>query len=507
MDKNTRLNNLIKSLILSFNGFDNNLKNRFKVDSIILGLEENVEKNLNKLINLSASRYKYAKYGVKLDSILNRQKVNYENLSRIIKNDKIYSSNIIDLEKEKLFKSAVKVKNKEIFDIRDKLISTLRSSKNKINNKNENKTKINNKINSEEKMPKLKIKITNNNASPLSSTRKSLKYLSNKYKLSRRETVRYNNKNESKNFVDNLVKEDYDKFFATIDSYHTFLEKLKNISNEKYKGKRIKVNKETFEKLQTNLSPNRLNFLAYKEKTIQSKTQNYIKKDLDFDLKEIKKIKIKHDRNNKLKNKLFNYNKKENNESINSGNNHDKNSSSLSLNLFQIPIDNLNNINQDNINNNSIEQKDDLSSKKSFAFKTFNGKNNYNYKNTANIVLNETEKGLSSRQNFIKKRKIFNNYFNKCFQNSKNIKQKRNMSNNENYTNELKNEQLKKKLSLDQNEIYEYNLKKRFNIKKDFQDIYERKKLEWKEEDKLKELKKLKENQKLKELDNFLLNG
>ena len=488
MEKNTRLNNLIKSLILSFNDYDNNLKNRFKVDSIILGLEENVEKNLNKLINLSASRYKYAKYGVKLDSILNRQKVNYENLSRIIKNDKIYSSNFIDLEKEKLFKSVVKVKNKEIFDIRDKLINALRSSKNKI--KNENKTNINNKINSEEKMPKLKIKISNNNISSLSSTRKSLKYLSNKYILSRRQTVKNNNKNESKIFVDNLVKEDYDKFFTTIDSYHTFLEKLKNISNEKYKGKRIKVNKVNFEQMQKNLSPNCLNFLAYKEKNIQSKTQNYIKKDLDFDLKTIKKIKIKHDRNNKLKNKLFNYNQKENNESINSGNNQDKNSSSISLNL----IENLNNANQDNINNNSIEQKDDLSSKKSIAFKTFSGKDNYNYKNTANIVLNETEKGLSYRQNFINKRKIFNNYFNKCFQNSKNIKQKRNMSNNENSTNELKNEHIKKKLSLDQNEIYEYNLKKRYNIKKDFQDIYERKKLEWKEQDKLKELKKLKEN-------------
>ena len=501
MEKNTRLNNLIKSLILSFNDYDNNLKNRFKVDSIILGLEENVEKNLNKLINLSASRYKYAKYGVKLDSILNRQKVNYENLSRIIKNDKIYSSNFIDLEKEKLFKSVVKVKNKEIFDIRDKLINALRSSKNKI--KNENKTNNNNKINSEEKMPKLKIKISNNNISSLSSTRKSLKYLSNKYILSRRQTVKNNNKNESKIFVDNLVKEDYDKFFTTIDSYHTFLEKLKNISNEKYKGKRIKVNKANFEQMQKNLSPNCLNFLAYKEKNIQSKTQNYIKKDLDFDLKTIKKIKIKHDRNNKLKNKLFNYNQKENNESINSGNNQDKNSSSISLNL----IENLNNANQDNINNNSIEQKDDLSSKKSIAFKTFIGKDNYNYKNTANIVLNETEKGLSYRQNFINKRKIFNNYFNKCFQNSKNIKQKRNMSNNENSTNELKNEHIKKKLSLDQNEIYEYNLKKRYNIKKDFQDIYERKKLEWKEQDKLKELKKLKENQKLKDIDNFLLNG
>ena len=160
MKKNIRLNNLIKSLISSFKDYDNNLKNRFKVDSIILGLEENVDKNLNKLIQLSDSRYKYVKFGVKLDNILDRQKIKYENLNKQIINDKIYSSNVLDLEKSKLFKSAVTIKNKEITDIREKLISILRESRDKINKKIENKVSRNKKIKSEAKIPKLTIDIS-----------------------------------------------------------------------------------------------------------------------------------------------------------------------------------------------------------------------------------------------------------------------------------------------------------------------------------------------------------
>ena len=505
MDKNARINNLIKSLILSFKDYDNTLKNRFKADSIILGLEENVEKNLNKLINLSDSRYKFSKYGVKLDKILNRQKTNYENLSKMISKDKIYSSNILDLEKAKLFKSSVSIKNKKIFDIRDKLFNTLRSTKNKIKNSIENKSNNSKKINEEEKFPKLEINIVNNNNSPPSSIRKSLKFYSNKKNiLSRKGTLsnnNNNNKNEGQKFVDNLIMKDYNKFFTTIDSYHSFLGKLKNLSSEKFKGKRIKISRDNFEQFQTNL--NCLEFLTYKENNSQSKAQNIIKKDFEFDLKKIQKIKIKHDRNNKLKYKLLNYNKKENSPSIISKNSHNKSCGCLSIDLI---TDSKNNNLDNNDNNNCIEKKDNLSDKKNTIFDGITEKKNYNYKNTANIVLNEAENGLFYSQNFINKRKKFNNYFNKCFQIS-NSKKNKKIINESKSKNELKQKYNKKNSIIDQNEIYEYRLKKRHNIRKDFQDIYEKKKLEWKEEDKLKELKKLKENQKQKEIDYFLLNS
>ena len=160
MEKNNKLLNLIGSLINSFKDYDKKLKKRFKVDTIFLGFEENADKNLTKLINLSDSRYKSVKYGIKLNSILNNQKSKYENLNEGIKNDKLYSSNILETEKSKLFKSAVSFKNKEIYDIRDKLINTLRI--NKENKKNRLK-RYNNKASSESRVRTLKRKIPLNN--------------------------------------------------------------------------------------------------------------------------------------------------------------------------------------------------------------------------------------------------------------------------------------------------------------------------------------------------------
>ena len=52
-----------------------------------------------------------------------------------------------------------------------------------------------------------------------------------------------------------------------------------------------------------------------------------------------------------------------------------------------------------------------------------------------------------------------------------------------------------------------YEQKDRERIRKEFQAIYDRKRMEWKEEEKMKELKKLKEEQKRKEIENFLANA
>ena len=473
MDKNIKLNNLIKSLISSFKDYDNNLKNRLKVDSIILSFEESADRNLNKLINLSDSRYKYAKYGVNLENILDRQKIYYENMNNEIKKDKIYSSNILDLEKSKLLKSVLTLKNKEIFDIRDKLINSLRKSKNNLDKKKDIKSRKKNKIKSELKMPKLKIKISNNsnNASD-SPFKRKMTDLSIKNEFSRRRqsiTNINNSKSEGNRLIDNLMKEDYNNFFSTINSYHTFLEKLKNISNETSNRKGIKISKDNFEHIQSIINPNSLKFLTYKENHSHSKMQKNIKTEMEFDIQEIQKIKITHDKNNNnniLKKKLSNSCKNENKVPIFSSN------KSIS-----------------SIKNQNIEAID------------FN--KNYNYKNTANIVLNESEKGLCYTQNFNYKRKIFNNYFNKSFHNNNSINKKK--INDNKYLKEIKNELLKKYLNSNKNEIYEYGQKRRENIKKDFQDIYEQKKLEWKNEEKLKQLKKRKEGLKRKEIDYFIL--
>ena len=172
MEKNNELNDLINSLITSFKDYDKNLKKRFKVDSIFLGFDVNADKILKKIINLSDSRYKSVKFGIKLNNIINQQKDKYETLIEGIKTDKIYSSNILEPEKSKLLKSVVSVKNREIYDIRDKLINSLNSSRNLFNhnsklkmnlnkNKSESKVRRNLKIILQILMKKIKKKSKN----------------------------------------------------------------------------------------------------------------------------------------------------------------------------------------------------------------------------------------------------------------------------------------------------------------------------------------------------------
>ena len=501
MNKNTKVNNLINSLVASFKDYDTNLKKRFKVDSIILGFEEDSDRNLNKLINFSDSRYKYVKFGVNIDNILNRQKTKYENLNNKIKNDKLYSSNLLDSEKSKLFKSVVTLKNKEIFNIRDKLVNALRSSHNIFHRPNENNENDFEKNKSERKIPKLKIKIANDTNDSFNKIYAKRKSIISNYIFSRRQTVnkkKNNYNNEGQKFLDNLMNEDYNHFFTTINSYHLFLDKIKNISNERYNGKRIKINKDNFDHIQSNLSPNSLNFLTYKDHKTNSKVEIPKEKDLEFDLNIIQNIKITHDKNN---NKIIKNKKTNNNEYIHSY----SSNSNLDGNKTSSP-DIRKNSKIDNVLDNISFPKLNISRTQRNKNNEFDIKKNYNFKNTANIVLNETENGLFYTQNFINKRKIFNNYFNKCFLN-KVKKNKKNLSSNNNnkHLKEIQNEYLRKSLP-HKNEIFEYGQKNKENIRKEFQDIYEQKKLQWKNEEEQKELEKIKEEQKRKEIEQFLLN-
>ena len=505
MDKNNKVNNLIQSLIESFKGYDHNIKNRLKIDSIFLGFEENANKNFNKLINLSDSRYKYVKFGVKLDNILSRQKSKYKNLNDGIKNDKIYSTNILDSEKSKLLKNVVTVKNKEIVDIRDKLINTLRSTDNILHRKNKLKSIIKkNKKSSFRKKKSLKIKISNNNSFQYPCERK-LSNATNGNIFSRRSTIKKNTnkKSEGEKLIDNIMKEDYHNFFDKINSYHNFLDKLKNISDEYYKGKGLKINKDNFDHILSSINPNSLQFLTYNDKYQPSiVNNNTIKKDLEFDLKKIQKLKINHDKNNNsmLKTKLSKSCRTEYHPVKNPNNKDPKKKS--------VAFDSLSN----SSNSKCIESYKDIFNSNLLGsnnkkHKTIDTIRNYNYKNTANIVYNEIEQGLFYGQNFNNKRQEFNNYFNKCFfkgnkkleNNIKNIK-KSNRNLNIGNNDFLKNQ--KEYIC----EIKEYTQKRRDNIRKEFQNIYNQKKLEWKKEEKLNELKKIKENQKRKEIDSFLLN-
>ena len=76
----------------------------------------------------------------------------------------------------------------------------------------------------------------------------------------------------------------------------------------------------------------------------------------------------------------------------------------------------------------------------------------------------------------------------------------------ENYqSNDFEDKNLKE-ITTPKNEIFEYGQKKRENIRKEFQNIYEQKKKEWKNLEKLKKLEKMKDNEKRKDIEIFLSN-
>ena len=278
MKNPNNINGLINSLIKSFKEYDKSLKNKIRVNSIFSSLDENTSKNFGKLINLSELRYKSVKSGVKLNNILKAQKPRYEYLIEELKNDKLYSTNSLEKEKDKLFKSSVMYKNKEILEIRNKLKDSLKPK--------QNKYKIKNKIypTSKEKLPKLR-----NIIKKVANLAHLNEFLKNKI-----ENIRLEKLNEQ--LTDTLLQEDYKNFHDKICSYQNFLNKIRNLSENNSGNKRLKIDKNIFKDTIESMNPNSFRALSYTE-NLNKKNTNIKKKDLEFDLHKIKNIKMSHDKN------------------------------------------------------------------------------------------------------------------------------------------------------------------------------------------------------------------
>ena len=466
--KTQNINDLIDSLVKSFQEYDESLKNKLKANNLFTSLDESSKKNFNKLINLSDLRYKSVKSGVKLNNILKLQKPKYENLIEELKNDKLYSTKDLDSEKAKLFKSSLMYKNKEILKIRNKLKNFLKPKQNiYLMKKKQNAS-------SKDNIPRLKSIIKK-----VSNLAFINDYFKNKMKIKKLEK-----KNEK--LINNLIQEDYNHFQNKIDDYQNFLNKIRNLSENHKSDKKIKIDKTIFKDTIQSLNPKSFVALTYVESTDKKKKPR--KKDLEFDMQKIKNIKKSHDKNynNILKNKASKMCITDYNNSINT-NFSSRNKTIISKNLTNDNNSNILNSQRLSMHNISLD-KNKLD----------------NFKNTAYIVMNETEYGLFNEENFLKKKNKFNKFFN-----------------GQNKTNDLKKQSIKRhsihqlKNKVDDNinnvnikediyEIKDYNEKNNEIIRRKFQEIYEQKKLKWKNEDKLYEIKNEKDRQNMNEVENFL---
>ena len=296
-----------------------------------------------------------------------------------------------------------------------------------------------------------------------------------------------------------LIEEDYKSFHNKIENYQNFLGQIRTMSENNTDKKGLKIDKTFFKEALQSINPNSFKALTYRDCSYD-KNKKIKKKDFEFDLRKIKNIKMSHDKN--YNNILTNKNSKMCRTEYNTSLINNFSSRNKGLNSYNQTENFRNTINTDN------NQKEEMKNKcKNLDQKIVN-----NFKNTAYIVLNESENGLNNEENFVIKRNKLNSKFkyfktyNEMLNNNKIIATERESIRKSIHIPNLKEVEYRNNLNKNDNniEIMEYTERPNDKIREKFQEIYELKKLKWEKEDKLKELKKERDKQNMLEISKFL---
>lgn len=455
-------NLLIPSLISLINDYNTNLRTRIKADSLFLSFDERAKKTFNKFINLSNDRFKLMKSGGKLNHIISNQKQNYSKLNKDIENDLLFNTNYTNIERKKLIKSVNELKSKEILNVRDKLLETLKQRtsidimlREKEILKRKSKENQNNNI-------QQSFSRTLNKSHTLTDKSKSNKFLEN------------NNFDLIEKNVKDVITADQNSFMHVMESYKNLLKLKKNNLNEgDYKNinnnKFIKIYKNEFNDIELYLNENNIKVLSFNEDNLNKITKKR-NEDEKFDINNLYK----------LKNNNYIYNNKYQNKE----------------NLRMKDISNLKLTNEtENFPKifNSLKIDDHYSKILTF--------NNYDMKNTIKLIKKEAYNGVILGEKFQNKKQKFDTYYNHHFPkfNLMKLNKKIKLKQFKKLIKEVerrKSPPIKKKRKLSNYE----------RILEDYQKIYDNKKEIWKKEDKEKEIREKNKEKKEEEIVNFLLN-
>ena len=479
--KEPTTNILVPRLLDKTNIYANNLKNRIKIDGIFSEFDDSANVNFKKFIKLSEKRYKSVKSGTHLNNIIENQEQEIKELSNNILANKFYNNNEIEKESKKLLRKMGKKENQDLFEIRKDIISKTNSlTKNEIKNREKllknalKKRKRDNKILSY--LPKEQNKAKNNFSAV--QRRMSLEYNG--------QLINIKELNEKKYFFDDLMKNDYTRLNKNFDEYLNHLKYIK--SKEPGELPKKKSNKEKYGYIH-NFSPERIKFLSYKEDDLNSKKPKK-KEEPKVDIMKLMKYTKRGNQKwfkKELKSKGFKSNHKlvkkqpELRPLFNSTN-------STRTNFYKGITD----INNTDLNSVSNEQN-----KTSSSFFT-------NYKNTIKTVRNEADKARYICQNFDKKIKTMENFFNAKslpkIQDYDDIISNTHYLVKNNLSKNITVNSLKKdKFGYDRNSID--NQKEIFES---FSNAYLNKKIIWEQEDRKKELMKKSYESQIEDTKNFL---
>lgn len=485
-------NKIIKSMLKSFKDYNNNLNARIRADSIFLFLDGNANKAFSKLINLSNSRYKAIKSGINIKSMISKQKKNYSLLNDKFQNDILFNSPTLITEKKKLDKSVNVLKNKEIVDLREKLINSLRADNDYDIIMKEKYKKILEKRKSKENESQIKAQeklYGGRNKSQKRSIKikkiygQSLMKL-NKKKEEKKEHIKKDDNDEKEEekqkLAEKVMKEDLFNFTNGINFYKKILNKAKTLS-ENEDNERIRIDKRNFEDISKMLKYNNIKALSFHDYDFYTDIKKE-EKDITPDIHKLIKLKLYHDNNIKA-NKTINLSK----------NNYDKH---------------LPNSQEDSLNQ-KINKKNNSMFLNTYNFSNIRRKpiSNFSFRDTVNIVKGQSQEGISLIDNFNDRKLRFDKMFNQLYtENDLNVYERELKIRNRMFQKSRENKSEKEEIFINNETIHNDKNKKRGvnKILDDFQDIYKIKKKKWEKEDIIREKRKLLLENQMQEIEYFL---
>ena len=483
-------NELIPVLIKKFSEYSNKIKDRIKIDEIFSEFNLNAHNEFNKFIKMSQNRYKSVKSGNTLENVIFKQKPFYNMLSNMILADQFYNTNEIEKENRKLFKKSSKKENKEITEIRNKILEKIKDySKSELHNRERLEKKVLAKREAEKlKEEAMKISRLNYNYEPKLFEKKT-NINSNNLPIEETEPKEENIEEtlkEKKEFFENLMKKDKEEINENILDYKEY---LKDVENKHKEGDPLKLNniKDNYGHKFSFLTEN-VKLISYREEQNNDKK---IKK-VEEPKIDIRKL-MKYTRRGKsafakLNKKLKNINKNiNNNKNIKTKSIFKNNSPSQTFYYSKYQESKL------PINNDISLQSTTMGLTTRTGF--------IDYKNTIKTVKNEAEKVRFLDENFDKKRDTMESFFKQSelpqinnyedmLKLTKNSFYKQNQNINENNNNNISQIQDYKK--------YKFNDRsypKRREIKSGFERALKNKKKEWIKEDREYEIMKKKEEE------------
>ena len=262
------INELVPLLINSISVYEDNLRDRVKINNIFNEFDLNARGKFLEFIELANKRYKRVKSGANISKIIFKQKRNYEELSNQILSNRFYTNDEIEIEAKKLLKK-MNNKDKEIYQLRKGILKKTKdfSQKEIIKRERLASAAIERRKENEKKKKKYLLSHLDLIYRPGFSKKKQNLEINSKDLVSDDKNKLENEKSElliKKKYYDDLMESDRINLNNNIKDYKDYLKDIENVTqNIKKEKDKENIHKKTFVFLTDGIK-----LLSYKDEEI-----------------------------------------------------------------------------------------------------------------------------------------------------------------------------------------------------------------------------------------------